>query len=456
MRRLKPMPRRLYFFPALVPLVELVPWLLTLLGAVAGAAGFTSFVQKHRRIIWALAFGFMVAAGLLYVKDRGGFEIMLRGTRAIPASAFTVPLQNNMAPIVQLAPPTAFAPIWTKRMDKQILSTPVIAGGKLIYGLFKGDIGALDTNTGAPLWRLTTPNPVFALTLGPKGRLYACEGLHTTRFASLYAITPESGVIQWQRSFSGHLEETISFSADDKSLYLGTGPNGLWRVGTNDGAVIWHADIGHIDAAPLVDGDKIYVPAQDERAQKTYFYALNAADGTVAWRMKLPGQPWGSPVMNEARDRILTTTGNGQIGITRETDAGWAQGISLDGQLLWQLPLPGMPLQPSLYIPREDIIIHSIKSGDIVALHASDGGKAWTAEAEGDLHAPATLARNDELLVAVTYDGNLTIHDAATGKRIALWAVGKHATASPVADGDQLYVTTGWDIHAFNGLRFLK
>ncbi|MCB1539188.1 MAG: PQQ-binding-like beta-propeller repeat protein [Rhodospirillales bacterium] len=451
--RRKPMPRRLYFFPAFLPLAELVPWLLALLGAVAGLAGFTAFMRRHRRIVAAFAAILMLAGmGAWWVRGPS-LAIRLHGSQAVAElpvpRAFDLP--PRPAPLPEKSPGLTL--LWNRRADRQILSTPVLAHGLLLYGQYDGGVMALRAADGAPAWFLPTSEPVFALTPAPGGRVYASEGLHYTVAAALIAIDAATGAPAWARRFGGHIEETATLDPLRNRLYTGTGPEGLWALDANDGAPLWHAAIGHLDATPLLLGDTLYVPAQPkEGSDHSVFYALDAANGTTRWSISLPGQPWGSPVADRTGRLILTSTGRGQIGVPRKDDAGWAQAITPNGTIVWQRPLASMPLQPGLYAPEADLIIHALKNGDLVALAAKDGAIVWQASAGGELQAPAVFAAHGRLVAAVTYDGVFTLRDTATGIERARWNVGKYTTAAPVDADDILYVPGAWSLAAFGGL----
>ena len=67
-RRLPPFPRlggRLHIFPAFIPMVELLPWLLTAVGALAGASQI-AFWKRHRKRISAIALACFIGAAGIY------------------------------------------------------------------------------------------------------------------------------------------------------------------------------------------------------------------------------------------------------------------------------------------------------------------------------------------------------------------------------------------------------
>jgi outer membrane protein assembly factor BamB len=144
----------------------------------------------------------------------------------------------------------------------------------------------------------------------------------------------------------------------------------------------------------------------------------------------------------------------GQIGVKRDTDIGWAQGVSMAGQLLWESPLPSMPIQPAAYIADVDIFINTTKSGDVIALNAKDGSPLWRAKVGDDVQAAGTLFKaGTKWMYAVTSaDGNFALLDAKTGADIKRLTVDKYCTSSPVFANGILYVTTAHRIMAYTGL----
>lgn len=450
----------LYFFPALLPLAELVPWVLTLIGAVTGIAGFSIPVlwEKFRYPIMGLAALCVFGGGGAYVYYLPPKDVRMAGTRLISQSDFFIPKALGQAAAYNPSQRAQFGELWSKPVSRQILATPVISGKFLVFGSYEGTVEALALQDGAPVWSLPQSAPIFAMGRGSDGTVYACEGLHETASAALTAINPNTGHIIWRREFLGHLEEPPVLDEGRHHLWQAAGPGGLWAVDIRNGSVLWHQALGHMDALPLVRDGVVYGPAQpDEKKHETTFYAIDGGSGKIRWRLPMPGMPWGGPVTDKTGKVILTTTGEGQIGVNKPTDRGWAQGVSPEGTLLWQVELSGMPLQPGVYVPDKDIIIYTIKTGDIVALHVKDGSTAWKANAGKEFQAPPTLitASGKPMIATTSYDGTFTIRDAGTGEELVRRLAGKSSTSSPVVRGDIVYVTGAHELVAFGGLHAL-
>lgn len=446
-----------YFFPAFLPLIELVPWLMTVIGVVVGAAGFSipALWQKHKQIILGTSVFCFVVAMSVFAYSLPDAEVRHQGTRLIQQADFPVVHLYGQPEAVKPGSMKNFGEIWSVPVQKHIFSSPVIAGDLLIYGSYELSIEAISRKNGKPVWSLPQNDFVFSLSKGKDGTIYAGEGLHYTKAASLTSLDAQTGKINWRREFLGHIEELPALDEASGRLWTGTGPGGLWALDSSNASVLWHKALGHIDSMPLVLDGVLYVPAQiDENIHKTVFFALNAKSGKILWELPQPGQPWGSPLINKTEKIILTTTGRGQIGATKKTDKGWAHAVSLKGKQLWRTELPGMPLQPAIYLSQDDLVIYTIKTGEIVALNVSDGSVAWQAKAGEKFMAPATLISHfDEPMIATTSgDGIFSIRNARTGDALARRMVGKDVAASPVADGDIIYVMTKSEVTAFGGL----
>ncbi|MFH1158089.1 MAG: PQQ-binding-like beta-propeller repeat protein [Pseudomonadota bacterium] len=454
---------RAYFFPAVLPLAAIMPWMLTAIGAVAGVAGFSggAFWRKHRlRILIVAAACFVGAAAVVIVKmpDKA---VRDRGTQATLTDKLPVAQIVRTSTLPEPPPErTQFGEIWSQRINKQVLSTPVIAGDLLIFGSYKGSVEALSLQNGSEVWSLPQKEPVFALGLETDGILYAGEGLHDTTSARLTAINPANGKPLWQREFLGHIESPPALDGKNNLLWIGTGSGGLWTLDARDGRVLWRKAIGHMDSTAAVSGDTVYALAQpDEKIGKSVLYALDAGKGDILWEKELPGMPWGNPFFDKSGKTIFTTTGSGQIGVVKPTDRGWAHALSAsDGKILWQKELPGMPIQPDIYLPDLRIVIYSLKTGELAALDVKDGATVWRAGVGDEIQAAASLleGEGEKLIAVTTYDGTFSIRRAATGAEVARRIVRKNSTSSPVSRNDAVYVMTAYSVTAYGGVHALR
>ncbi|MCK4946385.1 MAG: PQQ-binding-like beta-propeller repeat protein [Alphaproteobacteria bacterium] len=455
--------RKVYFFPALLPIAAIVPWLLTALGAVASVAVFSggAFWRKHRLKILSVAVIFFTTAVIIPIIRMPDKVVRDQGTQATLTEELPVAQIIQPSPLPEPNPKmTKFGEIWSQRLNKQALSTPVIAGDLLIFGSYKGSIDALSLQNGAEVWSLPQKEPVFALCLEADSILYAGEGLHETTSARLTAINPTNGKPFWQREFLGRIESPPALDKKNSRLWVGTGPSGLWALNSRDGMVLWHKTIGHMASTVAISNNTIYALAQpNKKSGKSVLYALDAKKGDTIWKRSLPCMPWGNPFFDKTGKTIFTTTGMGQIGVIRSTDQGWAQALSMaDGKILWQKELQGMPLQPDIYLPDINIIIYSLKTGELIALNVKDGATVWRTRVGDELQAAATLleGKGEPLIAVTTYDGIFSIRRAATGVEVARRIVRENSTSSPVSQNDTVFVMTAYSVTAYGGVHALR
>lgn len=458
---------RLHFFPALLPLVEIVPLLLAGVGVVATAAG--SLWHRRRGIVWGAALVVaLCAAGIgaaIYIRTPDQ-AVRLDGTRAIaPEMHDKIVLHAPPPGAVQDMPDVmpAFDEVYTVDVKTPLLATPAIVAGTLVTGTYDKAAMGFDLASGQLRWTLPQREPVFTAAGGKDAHTaYVAEGLHYTRAAMLTRLSLPAATVEWQREFLGHIESPpamdVRGDAAGDRLFLPTGGGGLWALRARDGAVIWHAAIGHTDATPLLSGDTVYAAAQpDEAAAESVFYALDAASGKTKWQQAIPGQPWGSPALSTDGTRIVTTSGRGQVGVARASDAGWAMALSPeDGRLLWQRALSGMAIDPGAYLPAQDLMILTLKTGEVMALDGKTSDVRWQAKVGTQFMASAIVidrgAGYPPLVAATSADGVFTIRDAITGKELRRRQVLSGASSSPAVAGDRIYVTTPYRIYAYGGL----
>jgi outer membrane protein assembly factor BamB len=467
LRAVPPFPRlggRLYIFPAFIPLIELIPWILTALGALAGVTQVT-FWRRHRKILRALA-GLCFAAALgIVVWQKAHMPDAALGTR--PVAAADMSKREKLKDIIPQSsgkePATSFAPLWTVATAHEALATPVVAGDLLLTGTFAGTEEARLRADGTPVWTLHKKEPVFAVVAAGQNRAFVGEGLHTAASAVLTAFSLPDGKPLWERQFLSHLEAAVTPDKAQKHLWLGAGDEGLWCLDAQDGAPIWRSRIGHVDATPLLVDGRVYTTAwPDLKKDAAALFALDAVTGKKLWQVALPGHEMGSAQASPLDGDVLATTAIGQVGPQKPGDKGWAHAVGQGGKLRWTVVLPGLPLPEGAVLKdagtrQKGLVIYTLKTGQIVALNLDDGSMAWQVKQAPEFDAPAALDASHDvpLLAAISKDGTVAVMNARSGAVLHRFSVGQGGYAAPVFDGDRLYITTPRRMLAYDGVHFL-
>ncbi len=130
---------------------------------------------------------------------------------------------------------------------------PVVADGRMFLGFNDSDkLVALDTKTGAELWRFYTEGPLRLPPAVSEGRVYA-----TSDDGFLYCVNAADGALIWK--FRG-------------------GPSAQKVIGNKRVVSAWPARGGCV----VRDGN-VYFAASIWPFMGTFIYALDAKDGSVKW-----------------------------------------------------------------------------------------------------------------------------------------------------------------------------
>ncbi len=187
------------------------------------------------------------------------------------------------------------------------MATGVVVGAddNLHFACEDGKLYTIDPN-GAAVWQYDTGSVLGGMpAVGQDGSVYF--GAEDGR---IYALDKD-GNLRWT-----HKTESMVFSspavADNGELYIGSLDSTLYALGA-DGSELWRFTIpatgsmqGSIVASPTVGLDgKVYIGSIFHPT----LYALNAADGSIAWQNTLSGDGiCSSPVVGADGTIYLVTT----------------------------------------------------------------------------------------------------------------------------------------------------
>jgi outer membrane protein assembly factor BamB len=223
-----------------------------------------------------------------------------------------------------------------------------------------------------------------------------------TRAATVVALDPTAGHVDWAVGVSGGVDGEARYDAARGQVYLGTDDGTFYALDAAKGDVRWsyHAK-GAIERAAEFGDDAgaglVYVSTAGDRV-----FALEAATGKWRWQYERE-MPEGFTIHGYAGPRLH----GGQL------FAGFADGYlvslaSATGEVQWAKSLASASDQfvdvdstPTL-APAGDVAFASSYSGGLYALDARDGQIRWRLGIEG---AGAVTQRGDRLYFAAPRQG---------------------------------------------------
>lgn len=276
--------------------------------------------------------------------------------------------------------PDAVAVAWAYRTGAPILSSPVVADGRVFVGSNDNRVHAVDAATGTPLWTYPTPDDVEAPPLAIDGRVFVGSADGT-----LHAIDAASG-------------------------------EGLWTYATDDRI------LGGANYARTADGRTLVLVGSYDRK----LHGVDAATGQGVWSVKTENYVNGTPAVFE--DVVVF---GGCDGILHVVDAE-------SGETRRDVPLgDDVYVASSVAVDLGTAYVAHVDNA-CVAVAIRSGKVEWTYRAEdGYFSSPALAA--DRVLVGGR-DRFLRALDRTNGAVLWSYACRAALDSSPVIAGDRVVV----------------
>ncbi len=270
-------------------------------------------------------------------------------------------------------------PLWRSNVgegsgdDGRILTTPVIAGGRVFAIDAIAEISAFDANSGKLLWSIDSrieddEEDGFGGGLAyARGLLFA-----TTGFGHVLALDPSSGAQVWRQDIGIPMRAAPVVAGG--RMFVVTYDNQLWALSVKDGAVQWsNAGIAETAgllgaASPAVDSDIVIAPYSSGE-----LIALRVENGRTVWADSFGAQRPGTGSLAALNDI------NGSPVIDRGVVFAISHGgrmVAIDvrtGSRVWEQDIAGLNTP---WVAGEYIFVVTV-DGDVVCLARRNGRVKW-------------------------------------------------------------------------------
>ncbi len=330
--------------------------------------------------------------------------------------------------------------------DGRILTTPVVAGGRIFAIDAVAEISAFDADSGVLLWSID-PRLEDGEEDGFGGGLALAHGLlfASTGFGHVLALDPSNGAVIWRRDIGIPMRAAPVVAGE--RVFAVTYDNQLWVLAAADGAVQWsHAGIsetaGLLGAAvPAVDGGIVIAPYSSGE-----LLAFRVENGRTVWTDSLGAQRPGTGSLAALND----------INGSPVIDRGIAYAISHGGRLVaidvrtgsrvWEQDIAGLNTP---WVAGEFIFVVTV-DGDVVCLARLNGRVRWVhslprfedeEEREDPVFWSGPLLLSDRLIVLGSNGDALAI-SPYSGRLLGRLEMPYGVRVSPIAANGTLYVLT--------------
>ena len=295
------------------------------------------------------------------------------------------------------------------------MTAPAVAEGTLYAGSDDHSLYALDSETGELLWSFATGDVIRSIPALDSGTVFFGSNDN-----HIYALDAATGTELWRYDTGDWVQYTPEVR--DGKVYVGAHSDGdrlVHALDATTGEVVWTAGqpfpIG-AQHKPTAIGDRVYA----QGAEYGQFFALEAANGQVAWQAEVSGYVESAPTIVDGA--VYLTVANRAYAFNEET-----------GEVIWEVNTEEFPARdfPALLV---DGIYYLAPSSKVYALDAANGEERWSYEAAMLSTAPVV---KDGVLYGTSGDaGTVFALNAATGQEI--WkesTEGQVIQSLTVADG---------------------
>jgi outer membrane protein assembly factor BamB/predicted phosphodiesterase len=325
---------------------------------------------------------------------------------------------------------------WVFSSDANVISTPAVANGRVIFGNSLGRIQAISASNGSKQWSYQTGSAIYSSPAISSNRVVLGSG-----DGYIYCLSADKGKLLWQYKTSAAV--LGSPLIDQNKVYIGGSDHHFRALDLATGKELWNFDglDGPVVSTPVLYKNKLIFGAWDRN-----LYALDVATGKLLWQWNN-----GSPVRNfspascipvikddvvyiVAPDRYLTAidinTGTA-LWRNNESTVRESIGISADGQYVygktmndtivafhtsrekqaaaWKLDCGfGYEHVPSMLIEKNGLVFFGTKNGKVYAIDPVARKRVWTAKIDNSMVNTVNVI-DSKHIIASTMDGKVSL-----------------------------------------------
>ena len=254
---------------------------------------------------------------------------------------------------------------WTFNTGMRIVGSPAVSEGVVVFGSANYNIYGLDAKTGKELWHISTNQAVMGAATIENGIAYIGGG-----DGRMFAIDIHTGKIKWSFDELKNYVLTRPLVYNQK-LYFGTWDTHFYALNLADGSLAWKWNNGNgnpklspASVWPVAANGKIFITAPDR-----YFTCLDAETGEQIWRTK--------------EYKVRETVGLSEDGKTVYSKCMWDTIVAMDATVAepitrWATHAGfGYEHNPAMPLEKDGTLWVSTKNGLLLGVDAQNGNVMW-------------------------------------------------------------------------------
>lgn len=335
--------------------------------------------------------------------------------------------------------PTELNLRWSFKTGGGVVSTPVIAEGRVYVGSQDKNVYCLDARDGRCLWSFMTEVRIKSSVAVADGRVYVGPD-----DGYVYCLDAKNGTLIWKTEAGGYIEASFKAVTGIRSspmvvgdrVYVGSLDTNLYCLDADSGDIVWtYKTDGYITSSPAVSDGAVYITSQEPNSGA--LYKIDAAKGSRVWKCEIPyviAADRGTDIHASptVADGMVFVAANKQnyYGVNAETgDIEWTY-FTTEGTE----GIGGYLVASMAYHDGE---LYVVDMFFITALDAESGEVAWKSWIGTELYTSPAYADGK---VYVTTDRRFVyVLNATNGDRLSFFDTGSNSWSAPSLYEGRLY-----------------
>lgn len=278
---------------------------------------------------------------------------------------------------------------WTGTLSSQLLSSPVIADGKLYIGSNNNKVYVFDAQSGTLVGSYATNAAIDSTPAIAKGMLYVAD---SKGYVFCWSTNPE---LKWVYPLGGDVRLSSPAVANGR-VYVGCGKN-LYALNAAKRELLWTYPTGsEIQSSPAVANGRVYFGSADGN-----LYCLTTS-GEFKWRFGTVGAIYSSPAVKDGivyvgsddggiyaidaisgtqkwryatNDKVRSSPAIANLVVFCGSTDGYLYAIDSDGHLKW-LCYIGYSIESSPAVAN-GVVYFGANNGYVYGVDVESGKKVW-------------------------------------------------------------------------------
>jgi outer membrane protein assembly factor BamB/predicted MPP superfamily phosphohydrolase len=286
--------------------------------------------------------------------------------------------------------------VWSYKTHGKIYSTPAVENGLAVVASTDNNIYCLNASTGKLVWKFETQKPIVANPLIKNDVVYI--GSADGKFR---AINLQTGKLKWSYDSVKGFVVTKPLFYNNK-IYFGTWGTEFYALDASTGALVWKWNNGSANRMyspaacyPVATKNRVFIVAPDR-----YMTVFDSETGNVIWRKNdNENRVRESMVLSADSQLVYAKTMQGEvIGVSTSADSM---------QIIWKANTNlNYEIAPTAMVEADNIIYVPSNSGLVIAVNR-DGSILWKHKISNALITNITPVSKNKIIVT-TMDGKVT------------------------------------------------